>query len=187
MNKLGYARVSTRDQNLDLQINALNKAGCTKIFEDKGISGTASARPGLESLLCELQPGDTLVIWKLDRLGRSIRHLLDTVCDLKDRNIAFHSLNDAIDTSNATGRLLFHVMAAFAEFERNLISERTIAGIEAARERGVLIGRPRLLSPDEIERARSLINSGEASLPDTAKSFGVERTTLWRALKEDYG
>ncbi|MEO1149919.1 MAG: recombinase family protein [Pseudomonadota bacterium] len=183
MSNLGYARVSTIEQNLDLQCRALTDAGCVRIFTDHGFSGTERRRPGLHDLMTVLQPGDTLVIWKLDRLARSIHHLLDIVTDLQAREIGFQSLNDAIDTTSATGTLMLHIVGAFAEFERNQLSERTIAGMEAARARGSTIGRPRILSRDEIEEARERVSSGEVSIPQAAKALGVERTTLWRALQ----
>lgn len=183
MRKIGYARVSTKDQNLDLQIHALQSAGCTTIFEDHGVSGSTAKRPGLSSLTAELKPGDKLVIWKLDRLGRSTRHLLSFVSELKTREIDFQSLNECIDTESATGNLLFQMMAAFAEFERNQLSERTVAGIEAARRRGQPIGRPRALTASDIEQARHLVERNEASIPEIAERYGVERTTMWRALK----
>lgn len=183
MRKLGYARVSTSDQNLDLQIDALRAAGCEEIFQDQGISGAALNRPGLETVLSALQPGDALLIWKLDRLGRSNQHLLEIVSDLKARNVSFQSLSDYIDTSNAMGKLAFHMLAAFAEFERNLISERTKAGMEAARLRGAMIGRQPALSAEQVESALALIKSGRATIPSAARVLGVHRTTLWRALK----
>ena len=187
MNKLGYARVSTSDQHLDLQLNALKADGCVKIFEDKGISGSNRERPGLEAVLNALQPGDTLVIWKLDRLGRSIHHLLDVTKLLKSRDIGFRSLSDFIDTSSPTGKLVFHILAAIAEFERDLIRERTKAGLDAARRRGKKLGRRRLLTDEDVSFARTLILTGEATIPEAALSFGVDRTTLWRALCRNYG
>lgn len=183
MCNIGYARVSTKDQNLDLQIHALKAAGCTTIFEDKGVSGTLATRPGLSALLDGLKAGDKLVIYKLDRLGRSTQHILNLVDDLKSRDIDFQSLNEQIDTATALGKMAFQIMAVFAEFERNQLSERTIAGMEAARRRGKIIGRPRSLSDDDIEAARDLISSGEATAPEIASLFGVDRTTLWRALQ----
>ena len=140
--KIGYARVSTPEQCLDLQLNALRAAGCDRIFEDFGVTGAKTARPGLDQTLAALKPGDCLVVWKLDRLGRSPRHLTETLQSLADRDIGFRSLQDAIDTTTAGGRLYFHIMAALAEFERDLISERTKAGMAAAKQRGVHVGRP---------------------------------------------
>lgn len=141
MKSIGYARVSTDEQNPALQFDALNKAGCQRIFSDSA-SGATASRPALEHALSSLKFGDTLVVWKLDRLGRSLSHLMDLVEELERRGVAFRSLSEAIDTSTASGRLLFHVMGALAEFERALISERTRAGMAAARARGAAIGRP---------------------------------------------
>lgn len=140
--QIGYARVSTPDQRLDLQRNALEAAGCLRIHEDQGLSGAKTVRPGLENALRALEPGDCLVVWKLDRLGRSLRDLTQTLQTLDERNIGFRSLQDAIDTTTAGGRLYFHILAALAEFERDLISERTKAGMAAAKARGVHVGRP---------------------------------------------
>ncbi|MBY0560999.1 recombinase family protein [Hyphomicrobium sp.] len=139
---IGYARVSTDEQSIDLQLDALERAGCQRIFNDSGFSGALKSRPALDELLAYLKPGDTLVTWRLDRLGRSLSHLILLVNDLEVRGIAFKSLSEAIDTSTAGGRLQFHMMGALAEFERALISERTKAGMAAARLRGVQLGRP---------------------------------------------
>src|ERR671929_1911143 len=142
---IGYARVSTNEQNLDLQRDALLKAGCSEqdIYTDK-ITGTKAERKGLEQALSHLRAGDTFVVWRLDRLGRSLPHLIETVTKLQQHHIAFKSITENIDTSSATGQLVFHIFGALAEFERNLIRERTIAGLEAARARGRLGGRPEL-------------------------------------------
>jgi len=140
---IGYARVSTDDQSLDLQIDALENAGCTKIFRDAGFSGALVSRPALDMVIGCLRRGDTLVTWRLDRLGRSLSHLIALVSDLEGKGVAFKSLSDAIDTRTAGGRLQFHMLGALAEFERALISERTRAGMAAARARGSVIGRPR--------------------------------------------
>lgn len=142
--RIGYARVSTQEQTLNLQRDALHVAGCQMIFDDQGVSGAKANRPGLDAAFAALQPGDVLVVWKLDRLGRSLRHLIDTLRDLSDRGIGFYSIQDAIDTTTAGGRLYFHIMGALAEFERDLISERTKAGMAAAKARGVHVGRPKL-------------------------------------------
>lgn len=139
---VGYARVSTEEQNLDLQVDALTRAGCERIFQDRGVSGALASRPALDKAIERLQPGDTLVTWKLDRLGRSLSHLIHVVTSLEGKGVAFRSLSEAIDTGTASGRLLFHVMGALAEFERSLISERTKAGMAAARARGKVLGRP---------------------------------------------
>lgn len=155
----GYARVSTFDQNLELQLEALRSSGCDRIFEDK-ISGAKSKRPGLDKLLKVLRPGDTVIVWKLDRLGRSMRHLVVLVEELRERGINFRSLTDSIDTSTPMGRFFFHVMGALAEMERELIVERTKAGLEAARAQGRIGGRRPKLTPEQWEQAGRLIASG---------------------------
>ena len=139
---IGYARVSTDEQSLALQIDALARAGCGRVFEDSGVSGALASRPALDKALESLRAGDTLVTWRLDRLGRSLSHLISFVAKLESKGVAFTSLTEAIDTRTASGRLLFHVMGALAEFERSLISERTKAGMAAARLRGKVLGRP---------------------------------------------
>lgn len=141
--KIGYARISTEDQSLDLQRRALNDAGCAVFFEDMGLSGALASRPGLDQALNRLEAGDVLVVWKLDRLGRSLRHLVNLLEKLERRGVGFVSLTEAIDTTTPGGRLVFHVMAALGEFERSLIAERTRAGMQAAKARGVHVGRPR--------------------------------------------
>src|SRR5659263_131198 len=150
---LGYARVSTTDQDAALQVDALNAAGCYRVFVDT-ISGSLEHRPELEKLLDQIRPGDTLVVWRLDRLGRSIRHLIDQLQVLSARGVGFRSLQETIDTTSPGGRLVFHVFAALAEFERDLIRERTNAGLAAARARGRTGGRPSSLSPDQVKAAR---------------------------------
>jgi len=140
---IGYARISTIDQNLNLQLDALKAAGCEAIYQDEGISGASAKRPGLTRALKRLSSDDVLVVWKLDRLGRSMRHLIELTTMFDDKGIGFRSLSDAIDTSTPGGKLYFHLMGAFAEFERNLISERTKAGMAAAKARGVKMGRPK--------------------------------------------
>lgn len=141
--RIGYARVSTADQCLDLQVDALRAAGCVEIFTDQGISGAKRRRPGFDAALAAVGAGDTLMIWKMDRAFRSLRHALETIEELEHRGVEFSSLTEAIDTGTASGRCMFHLVSAFAEFERNLISERTKAGLHAARGRGVKLGRPR--------------------------------------------
>jgi DNA invertase Pin-like site-specific DNA recombinase len=180
--RIGYARVSTTDQTLALQRDALKEAGCAKVFTDKGVSGTMTSRPGLDLALRALKPGDTLIVWKLDRLGRSLSHLVQTVTELGERKVGFQSLSDPIDTTNAGGRLVLHMMAALAEFERSLIVERTRAGLKAAKRRGVKVGRKPTLTQAQVTHARRLIDGGES--PRTvASTLRVGRTTLWRALK----
>ncbi len=175
---IGYARVSTQDQNLDLQIDALRKAGCTKVFEDK-LSGSRADRPGLTKTLEMLREGDTLVIWKLDRLGRSVKHLVDLVGELHTRDVQFRSLTDAIDTSTPSGRFFFHVMASLAEMERELTVERTRAGLEVARQLGRTGGRKRQMTESKIRSARKLLAEG---IPprDVARNLGVSVPTLYR-------
>jgi DNA invertase Pin-like site-specific DNA recombinase len=180
--KIGYARVSTEDQNLDLQIAALNGAGCTRLFSDHGISGSQFARPGLKCALEALSPGDTLVVWRLDRLGRSLRKLVELIDELGTREIEFFSLTECIDTTSSGGLLIFHVMAALAQFERSLISERTRAGMAAARRRGQHLGRRRSLSPEQCEEARLLLAT--SPLKVVAAKFAVHPRTLQRMLCE---
>ena len=179
--KIGYARVLTEDQCLDLQVDHLRKEGCAKIFAEK-ITGGRHCRPALKRALSTLRDGDVLVVWKLDRLGRSLQHLIEIVQTLDDRNIGFQSLSDNIDTTSAGGRLMFHVIGAMAEFERALISERTKAGMKAAQRKGVRLGRPRCFNGQQIARARFLLEQEEFSLTDIALELNVARTTLWRAL-----
>jgi DNA invertase Pin-like site-specific DNA recombinase len=183
--KIGYARVSTQDQNLDLQERALRDAGAERIFSDR-VSGTDPSRPGLKSALAALTSGDTLVVWRLDRLGRSLPHLISVVADLGSRNVGFQSLNDGLDTTSAQGRLVFHMMGALAEFERALISERTQAGVQAAKARGVRLGRRPTLNAGQIQHARTLVGSGE-SPSAVARTLGVGRSTLYRALRDAGG
>lgn len=180
---IGYARVSTEEQNLALQMDALRDAGCDRIFHDEGVSGIAVSRPALNRTLAALRPGDVLVTWKLDRLGRSLAHLIDIIGRLGEQDIGFRSLSEAIDTTTASGRLLFHVMGALAEFERALISERTRAGMAAAKARGAQIGRPPKLADSDIRYAMEKLESGSASQAELALSLGVSPLTLARALK----
>jgi DNA invertase Pin-like site-specific DNA recombinase len=175
---IGYARVSTQDQNLELQIEALQKAGCKKIFEDR-MSGSQAERPGLAQARDGLRPGDTLVVWKLDRLGRSVKHLVDLVGELQKQGIQFESLTDSIDTGTASGRFFFHVMASLAEMERELIVERTRAGLEVARKLGRTGGRKRKMTDGKIKAARKLLASGVPAR-DVASNLGVSVPTLYR-------
>jgi DNA invertase Pin-like site-specific DNA recombinase len=177
---IGYARVSTEDQNLDLQQRALTKAGCTAIFEDQA-SGAATDRSGLAQALERLGEGDVLVVWKLDRLGRSLSHLIEVISLVGEKGAGFKSLSENIDTTTAGGRLVFHMMGALAEFERSLIAERTRAGLEAAKARGARLGRPAVLSDEQIEDARTLIANGK-SVSAVARSLNVGRSTLYRVL-----
>lgn len=177
---IGYARVSTQDQNLDLQIDALRQAGCEKIYEDK-ISGSKVDRSGLNKAMELLRAGDTLVVWKLDRLGRSVKHLVDFVGALAAQEINFKSLTDAIDTGTPAGRFFFHVMASLAQMERELTIERTRAGLAIAKKAGRTGGRPRQLTASKVESARQLLAGGRAPR-DVAKDLGVSVATLYRWL-----
>lgn len=182
---IGYARVSTLEQNPALQFDALVLAGCDQIFTDQA-SGALANRPALDQALGLLQEGDTLVTWKLDRLGRSLSHLITLVTALESRRVAFRSLSEAIDTRTAGGRLLFHVMGALAEFERALISERTRAGMAAARARGATLGRPHKLSSAQIEVALNALGGTTETLRDLAKIFSVSTSTLKRAVAQRF-
>ncbi|MGI6856396.1 recombinase family protein [Mesorhizobium sp. 1B3] len=185
MRQVGYARVSTTDQNLDLQQIALRAAGCVRIYTDEGISGANFERPGLAAVLDELRPGDTFVVWRLDRLGRSLVDLIKLISELGERRIEFRSLSEAIDTSSSGGRLLFHLLAAMAEFERSLISERTRAGMAAARARGRQIGRRPALTGEQRREARLALANGSASVETIAEKHGIHPRTLLRVLKVD--
>jgi DNA invertase Pin-like site-specific DNA recombinase len=156
--RIGYARVSTHEQNLDLQLDELKKSGCDEIITDK-ISGSVSERPGLERVDNKLRKGDTLVVWRLDRLGRSLRHLISYVSALEEKGIAFHSISESINTETSTGKFMFHVFGALSEFERSLIKERTRAGLEAARARGRQGGRPAKLDAEQIDLAKTLYSN----------------------------
>lgn len=179
--KIGYARCSTDEQNLALQIDALKAAGCERVFQDEGVSGTKAERPGLDRCLAMIGEGDTLVVWKLDRLGRSLGFLIDFMDRCGKQGIGFHSITDGIDTSTAGGKLVFHIMGALAEFERSLISERTKAGMAAARKRNKHVGRPKALNAEQIAHAKSAIDRGE-TISGMASVLGVDRKTLSRAL-----
>jgi DNA invertase Pin-like site-specific DNA recombinase len=179
--KIGYARVSTEDQSLDLQIFALRRAGCDRIFTDYGVSGKMMNRPGLNDALKSLKTGGTLVVWRLDRLGRSLPSLITLVENLGRRHIEFHSLTENIDTTSSGGKLLFHIMGALAEFERSLISERTRAGMEAARLKGKHLGRRPALSTEDISNARLELERGKTH-EALAALFGVSTRTLRRHL-----
>ena len=178
---LGYARVSTTDQDSSLQVDALRAAGCYRVFVDT-VSGALEHRPELDNVLDQLRPGDTLVVWRLDRLGRSIRHLIDQLRALDERGVGFRSLQETIDTTSSGGRLVFHVFAALAEFERDLIRERTNAGLAAARARGRTGGRPSSLSPAQVKSARRMYEQQEMTVAQIGDVLGVSRTTIYRAL-----
>jgi DNA invertase Pin-like site-specific DNA recombinase len=178
---LGYARVSTADQQPQLQVDALTAAGCYRVFTETA-SGARTNRLTLEQVLDQLRPGDTLVVWKLDRLGRSLRHLVDTIAELAEREIGFRSLQEAIDTTTPGGKLVFHVFAALAEFERDLIRERTAAGLAAARVRGRRGGRPSVMTAHKLQVARELYRSGEYTVAAIATTLGVSRASIYRHL-----
>ena len=178
--KIGYARVSTTDQTLDLQLDALKAAQCEQTFTDT-ISGTKAERPGLANALSHLRAGDVLVVWRLDRLGRSLRHLIDTVTQLHERGIGFQSLTENIDTTTPTGKLVFHFFGALAEFERDLIRERTLAGLQAARARGRKGGRQRLPTA-KIDMLKKLYADKTNRIEDICHTLGISRATLYRYL-----
>ena len=180
---VGYARVSTDDQSLDLQRDALTRAGCVELFEDCGLSCVAMRRPGLEKALARIGSGDVLTVWKLDRLGCSLPHLIYTMRQIEDCGAGFASLSEAIDTRTAGGKLVFHIMGALAEFERSLIVERVTAGIAAAKKRGKHVGRPRKLTPEQIAHAREAVEGGLQTPAGMAELLGVNHTTLWRAMR----
>jgi DNA invertase Pin-like site-specific DNA recombinase len=175
---IGYARVSTKDQNLELQHQALIQAGCEKVFDDK-MSGSRAERPGLASALAMLREGDILVVWKLDRLGRSVKHLVDLVGALHRQGVQFKSLTDSIDTSTPAGRFFFHVMSSLAEMERELMVERTCAGLEAARLLGRKGGRKRQMTDSKVASAKQLLISGVPP-KEVARNLGVSLPTLYR-------
>ena len=181
--KVGYARVSTLEQNLDLQIDALKKEGCERIITDE-LSGSIINRPGLAKLKEQLRPKDTLVVWRLDRLGRSLRHLVELINDLNEQEIGFKSLHETIDTSSSTGKLTFHLFAALAEFERNLIRERSRAGMEAARARGRQGGRPKKVDKDKRQLASDLYTGKKHSIKQICSIIGVSRPTFYKYLRE---
>lgn len=183
MSLIGYARVSTTEQDLSLQLDALTAAGCSKIFEEKA-SGTLDARPELEAMLTYLRPGDVLTVWRLDRLGRSVRHLTAVINDLAEKKIGFKSITEGIDTNTVTGTFVFHIFAALAEVERGIIRERTMAGLAAARARGRKGGRRPKMTPHKLATARQLYNGKQHTLGQIAAVVGVSRTTLYRHLEQ---
>ncbi len=176
---IGYARVSTQDQQLSLQLDALEQAGCEKVFSDT-VSGAQAARPGLEQALSHVREGDTLVVWRLDRLGRSLRDLIETVRMLSGRGVGLKSLKESLDTTTSGGKLVFHVFGALAEFERDLVRERTNAGLAAARARGRKGGRPKALSERQQRQARTLLKDPSNSVADICKTLKISRSTLYR-------
>ena len=180
--KIGYARVSTTDQNLDLQTDALEAAGCEKIFSDRGVSGAKAERPGLDKALDQLRKGDILVIWKLDRLGRSLSHLLSIIEDLQQKGVDFASVQDGFDTSTASGKMVFSVIGAMAEYERSLIRERTMAGLASARARGRKGGRPKQLDKGQVKVAIALADAGELTINEICEQVGCSRSTYYRQV-----
>jgi DNA invertase Pin-like site-specific DNA recombinase len=178
---LGYARVSTLEQNEDLQRDALTAAGCDRLYVDRA-SGKLGPRPALATMLDQLRAGDTVVVWRLDRLGRSLRHLIDVFADLDDRGVSVRSLTESIDTSTPGGKLIFHLFGALAEFERDLIRERTVAGLAAARARGRHGGRPTVWTSEKLRTALSMYRDGEHDVASIARVLGVSRASVYRAL-----
>jgi DNA invertase Pin-like site-specific DNA recombinase len=178
---IGYARVSTQDQTLNLQKDALNQAGCTKIFTDTA-SGAKQERVGLTEALDYVREGDTLVVWRLDRLGRSLKHLIETITLLNSRNIGFKSLTENIDTTTSGGKLVFHIFGALAEFERDIIRERTQAGLQAARARGRKGGRPKALSGKKVAHLQELYSNKDNSIDEICRTLNISRATLYRYI-----
>src|SRR3954454_6338485 len=179
---IGYARVSTLDQTVHLQQDALTAAGCQDLYTDT-VSGSVTDRPGLTQALSHLRSGDTLVVWRLDRLGRSLAHLIETIRQLQDRGVGFRSLQEQIDTTTSGGKLVFHVFGALAEFERDLIRERTHAGLVAARARGRLFGRPKALSPRKVEQLRTLAKDERTTAREICQTLGISRATYYRYVR----
>lgn len=182
--KIGYARISTNEQKLNLQIDALEKAVCEKIFTDTA-SGSKDNRVGLSEAIAFCRAGDSLVVWKLDRLGRSLKHLIETVNVLHLEKVGFVSLQENLDTITSGGKLIFHVFGALAEFEREITRERTKAGLVAARSRGRLGGRPPSLTKTQITMARKLLSDPQNSVKEICAQFKVSRSTLYRACQSD--
>jgi DNA invertase Pin-like site-specific DNA recombinase len=183
---VGYARVSTQDQNFDLQLDALKKSGCEKIFQDV-VSGSKAERKALKEAMDYVRDGqgDTLVVWRLDRLGRSLGHLIEFMNGLRNRGIGFRSIVEAIDTTTPTGQFFFHVTGAFAELERNLIRERTMAGLSAARARGRKGGRPKALAPEKFKMALQLYDDRNNSVSSISETLGITKRTLYRYLERN--
>lgn len=181
---IGYARVSMHDQNLSLQTDALEKAGCKKIFVDQ-ISGSTSEREGLSKALSFLREGDTLIVWRLDRLGRSLKHLIELVKELEEKGVGFKSLTESIDTTTSGGKLIFHIFGALAEFERNLIRERTKAGLAAARARGRKGGRPYALNKKQRKVAIKLYKEKKHTVKEVCEIMGISKPTLYSYLRKE--
>ena len=184
---IGYARVSTGEQTLDLQLDALAKAVCEKTYQETA-SGAAAERPVLADVVGYLRPGDTLVVWRLDRLGRSLQHLIETIAGLAERGIGFKSLTEQIDTTTSGGKLVFHVFGALAEFERDLIRERTHAGLAAARARGRTGGRPKVLADaKQVALAQALYDGKQADVATICRTLGISRATFYRYVRPPAG
>ena len=178
---VGYARVSTQEQDLALQLDALRAAGCEKVYEEKA-SGAQRERPALQAALGYMREGDTLVVWKLDRLARSLKQLIETIEQFGGRGIGLRSLTEAIDTTTAGGKLVFHIFAALAEFERGVIRERTLAGLQAARARGRTGGRPPALKTKDLAAAKAMLKDPEITVAEIARRLSVAPSTLYRHL-----
>ena len=179
--KIGYARVSTLEQDEGLQRDALTAAGCQRVFVDKA-SGKLEHRPALDAMIEQLRRGDAVVVWRLDRLGRSLRNLIELVSELESRGVGFVSLTESIDTTTPGGKLIFHIFGALAEFERDLIRERTMAGLAAARARGRKGGRPTVWTTAKLATARSMYRDGQQDVATIARVLGVSRASVYRAL-----
>jgi DNA invertase Pin-like site-specific DNA recombinase len=181
---IGYARVSTGEQKMDLQLDALDDADCEKVFTDK-LSGATADRPGLEEAMEYARPGDTLVVWRLDRFGRSLKDLVTKVERLGEKEVGFRSLKENIDTGSSAGKLQFHIFSALAEFERDLNRERTMAGLRAARERGRVGGRPRALSEEDLPQVQALMRQPDVSTRQICERFDISKATLYRYVGPD--
>ena len=184
MSRIGYARVSTDDQMLDLQLDALTTSGCDPVYQETA-SGKSGVRPELAQCLKALRAGDVLVVWRLDRLGRSLSDLVRIVSELEQRGIGFESLTEKIDTTSAAGKLTFHVFAALAEFERNIIRERTKAGLDAARARGRKGGRKPALNDKQVREIKALMADPQIEVSEVARRYGVSRTTLYKYNRKE--
>ncbi|MGK5089012.1 recombinase family protein [Bdellovibrionota bacterium FG-2] len=179
---IGYCRVSTAEQNLDLQLDALKIAGCEEIFRDVA-SGALDSRKGLGDALARASSGDTIVVWRLDRLGRNLKHLIEVVNELNQRGVAFKSMQEALDTTSPGGRLIFHIFGSLCEFERDVLRQRTMAGLTAARARGRIGGRPLAMDAGKIAMARTLLENKGLSISRVCEAVGVSKPTLYRSLR----